>query len=463
MSICGKTRLFAALALHSLLSTWGVQYVSANDGVHLQQRVEALEIELAQIRGAAAFQAPPNQLPSPVPHEPPECLTCPPAEGSQPFEPTIKLGGFFHADWGFVSQDPVNVATVGDIQDAADFRRARLSASGDAWTNAGYMIEFDFAFAGRPTFMDVSLDIRETALGTVRIGQWRQPLGMDGLTSAKELTLMERALPFAFLPFRQVGIGLFDTSADESTTWAVSGFRFPTDAFGSNIGDDGGYAMATRVTHVFARPDDESQLLHTGFGFSFGDPSMDMVRYRSQPEFFVGEAGGAPLVPAGMPTNVPPFVDTGLIATDNFRIVNAEVAATFGSLYTQSELYLTSVEQLGLGEVNFSGAYAQAGYFLTGEVRPYNRTAATYGRLKPHCNFGTHGCGAWEVAARWSYLDLNDANIMGGRLNDVTFGVNWYLNPNTKFQLNYIRACLDNPMFGESEADIVALRGQVDF
>jgi phosphate-selective porin OprO/OprP len=58
---------------------------------------------------------------------------------------------------------------------------------------------------------------------------------------------------------------------------------------------------------------------------------------------------------------------------------------------------------------------------------------------------------------------LNDANVAGGRLNDVTFGVNWYLNRRAKFQFNYIHAFLDAPVFGDSDADIYAMRGQIDF
>jgi len=379
--------------------------------------------------------------------------------------PTIALGGFFQADWGWFNQDAVNIATVGDIQDGADFRRARLNAHGDVWGNVGYMVEFDFAFAGRPSFMDVYMDIKDLPLlGKLRIGQWRQPFGMDGQTSVKELTFLERGLPFAFLPFRQIGLGFQQHSQDESVTWAGSVFRFPTDAFGGNVGDNGGYALATRVTSVLWSTEDGNQLLHVGGGYSFGDPANDRVRYRNQPEFFVSETGGADLVPAGVPTSVPPFVDTGSIATTNFNLFAVEGGLVLGSLYVQSEAIYALVSQAGGPNLSFSGAYVHAGYFLTGEVRSYNRKAGVFGRVKPLDNFGTYGGrGAWELASRWSYIDLNDNNIAGGRLNDVTLGLNWYLNPRTKFQFNYIHAFLADPTFGDSDADVFAWRGQIDF
>ena len=45
--------------------------------------------------------------------------------------------------------------------------------------------------------------------------------------------------------------------------------------------------------------------------------------------------------------------------------------------------------------------------------------------------------GAWQVGVRYSWIDLNDNSIPGGVVNGVTFGLNWYLNPNLKFQWNY--------------------------
>ena len=48
-----------------------------------------------------------------------------------------------------------------------------------------------------------------------------------------------------------------------------------------------------------------------------------------------------------------------------------------------------------------------------------------------------HGWGAWQVGLRYNYLNLNDKGINGGVLNDITVGLNWFLNPNTKLQFNY--------------------------
>eukprot|EP00913_Durusdinium_trenchii_P035311 g33041.t1 len=378
--------------------------------------------------------------------------------------PTARLTGLFQADSGWVHQSKANRIAVGDADDGADFRRARLQAVGDVWDNVGYSVEFDFGFPGRPTFMDVWLEVRDLyESANLRIGQYRQPIFMDGLTSVKELTFIERALPFALIPFRQIGSMLHGTAADDAITWAFSVFRFPTGLYGGNLGDNGGYGMATRVTAV-AIDNGDSLLIHLGSAFSHADPSNNALRYLSQPEFFLSEIGLAALAPAGVPSNMPPFVDTGAIAANHYNLFGWEFALRSDSLHVESELLIAMVDRPGAGTAVFPGAYVQAGYFLTGEVRPYDRAAGVMGEVTPRRPFSRRGGkGAWEVAARWSYIDLNDAGIRGGSLHDITLGLNWHLNKFVKLQCNYIHAMLDSPVNGDSNANILAFRAHLDF
>ena len=75
------------------------------------------------------------------------CNTCPPAGASDNANsyPTVRVTGFFQADAGWIQQPADNRAVVGDIQDGADFRRARLAAIGDVAENVGYLVEFDLS------------------------------------------------------------------------------------------------------------------------------------------------------------------------------------------------------------------------------------------------------------------------------------------------------------------------------
>jgi phosphate-selective porin OprO/OprP len=123
----------------------------------------------------------------------------------------------------------------------------------------------------------------------------------------------------------------------------------------------------------------------------------------------------------------------------------------------------------GQANVDFWGVYAQVSFFLTGEHRPYEPDYGRFGRVRPKANIdpAEGGFGAFEVAARYSYLDLDDRNVQGGRLSDVTLGLNWYLFPNARIMLNYIHADLSDreaPAFDVSgTGDIVQTRFQVDF
>ena len=57
-------------------------------------------------------------------------------------------------------------------------------------------------------------------------------------------------------------------------------------------------------------------------------------------------------------------------------------------------------------------------------------------RLKPSACEG-RGFGAWELGVRYTYVDLSNKSVQAGRLDALTFGVNWYLNANAKLQFNY--------------------------
>ena len=62
----------------------------------------------------------------------------------------------------------------------------------------------------------------------------------------------------------------------------------------------------------------------------------------------------------------------------------------------------------------------------------FNQKNAVITRVKPRraVTFKGGGIGAWELAGRWSYIDTNGTagSGPGGQLNDLTVGVNWYLN-----------------------------------
>jgi phosphate-selective porin OprO/OprP len=105
---------------------------------------------------------------------------------------------------------------------------------------------------------------------------------------------------------------------------------------------------------------------------------------------------------------------------------------------------------------SFNGGYIQIAYTLTGENRAYDKRIGTlareyFGKQGPYNNAWVvrdgNGCldwswGAWELAARFSYLDLNSGvdgdRIQGGEMDGVTLGLNWYANTNLNVMFDWV-------------------------
>jgi len=373
--------------------------------------------------------------------------------------PNVRLTGFFQLDAAWFEQNAESTTQVGDIEDVRGFRRARLAAVGDVAENVSFMIEMDFAFPGRPTFMDVFLEVHQIpVLGNVRVGQWRQPFGLDELISVRDLTFLERPTGFAFAPFRQTGIGFQNHNEDETMTWAASGYGFPADNF-ADIAGDRGYGAAGRVTALPILNEDEDALVHIGGDYAYHAPMSRTFNFRNTPEF-----GGPFIGPTGSVGDVPFFVETLDIPADSAHIVNGELAGIWGPLSAQGEIRYAFVEGNGIENPTFHSYYGQVAYVLTGESKAYNRKEGVLGRVTPNHPCGKcGGFGAWEVAGRYSYIDLDSKSIAGGRMGTATAGLNWYLNKYTKVQFDYIRAMLDRAPVGDSDTNIFAVRAQVDF
>jgi phosphate-selective porin OprO/OprP len=132
---------------------------------------------------------------------------------------------------------------------------------------------------------------------------------------------------------------------------------------------------------------------------------------------------------------------------DGAHVVTAIPGAT---QVTPTRLFHALPNGASLGSPWYQGGYFQVGYFLTGENRTYDRRLGTVGGTyisSPYTPFWltrrddggvTWGRGAWELAARWNYLDLNSGDIAGGKSNALELGVNWFLNTNFKMQFMYL-------------------------
>ncbi|MGH8579986.1 MAG: OprO/OprP family phosphate-selective porin [Gammaproteobacteria bacterium] len=137
------------------------------------------------------------------------------------------------------------------------------------------------------------------------------------------------------------------------------------------------------------------------------------------------------------------LVDTGNIPGDvnYFTLFGGELAGIYGPFSVQSEYIRADVDRETGGDPGFNGYYGYASWFLTGESRNYKADKGVFDilPLKPF-SLKTGGWGAWEVAVRYSNLDLNDEGVRGGEIDDLSFALNWYPNPYVRLMANYVSA-----------------------
>jgi len=348
---------------------------------------------------------------------------------------------------GWFSGDELKDAGF-DLSDGSEFRRARIYFSGEV--PGGYYFKAEYEFAGgvgtediRPIFTDVYMGKKDVVgSGDLQVGHFKEPFGLEALTSANYLTFMERGSPEALVPFRNDGLMLAGTMASERATWAVGVFRANTDNAGFSS-EDGGYAGTGRLTYapIYAR--DGERVLHVGVDYSRRD--LDGARYRSRPEAHL----------------LPNFIDTGTLDIDDLDLYDVELAGVLGPFSAQGEYILASSS--GGTDADFAGWYVEASYFLTGEHRPYELPTGAFGRVIPDrpAGGGEGGRGAWQVAARVSSLDFEEPGVSTGKLDGATLGLNWHLNSNMRIMFNYGISNVDDdavPVDDSSSAFMIRLQ-----
>ena len=359
-----------------------------------------------------------------------------------------QIGTYFQVDAASYGDDKTDFST------GSELRRGRISVAGTLFTDWDYKLEADFAgttqggATNTVTVTDAYMRYNGLRPFALTVGNFKVPFGLEAVGSAKYSTFNERGLPFAFLTLRRLGA----MAATNGDNWTASVGAFG-DPVTSQNGDDEGQQFAGRVTYAPFYTGD--RVLHFGLSSSWVAPAqnpssinkgIETVQFRSKPESNIISDG---LAASATPTVAQPFgrssgrlADTGNIAGDvnGFLLTGAELAGVYGPFSVQGEYIRADVDrQLG-GNLTFDGYYAYASWFLTGESRVYRGDKGVFDVLTPrnpfNLNFG--GWGAWEVAARFSALDLNDRKVAGGYLEDATFGLNWYPNAYVRVMANYI-------------------------
>jgi phosphate-selective porin OprO/OprP len=306
-----------------------------------------------------------------------------------------------------------------------------------------------------PAITDLWLQYSHTPIGHIRVGNQKEPIGFEHMVSSRFLPFMERSYNQdafyggAFNGFTPGG-AVFSTFAEERASYALGLYKPTDNVFGASV-NDGDYAVTGRLTWLPVYEDEGRQLIHLGVSARQATTFEDRIRYRTRDAMRAGASVQWP-VPADI-----------TVLGSTMQWINVELAAVQGPWTFQAEWlasFTANVERLGPGGIGagpsadpllYHGGYVQLLYFLTDDHDQYHFERAAFDRVAPRENFfwvpgdggSFFGTGAWQLGARYNWLDLNDQDINGGILHNFTAGLNWFFNPNTKWQFNYIATYRD--------------------
>jgi phosphate-selective porin OprO/OprP len=358
----------------------------------------------------------------------------------------IKMGGRLLIDASNIFADSALEDRFGSGSEG-DIRQARFDLTGTYGKRTYYRLAVDLT--GQSSSED---DIQQYLnnffvgfvgnryLGRIEGGIVREPVSMGALTGRLNLAFLERALPDAFLPGFQPGIVVRNEAFERRVTWAFGVFRFRGDSDNGDRMD-----LTGRITTIPWLSKDGERFIHVGLSYvGMVDNKFDL-RFDQRPETWFGDN----------------WVDTGRFEVTSAHVLGAEFAGVWRSIAFQSEFIFNKADRHKDSTVSFWGGYGSISYFLTGQIRHYQRRHGVFGPLPitEPVSFEPFTPGAIELTARYSHLDLDDKDIRGGILNTFTLGVNWYIRHNLRVMANYTHGNLN----GVGNGNVLAGRFQVSF
>jgi len=416
----------------------------------------------------------------------------------------VAITGRIHYDIGGYDYHPNTPATLPQrLDDGTNLRRARIGVTGKFLSDWNFALIYDFGgssdgFGGTGSVGGVPVGflpgggvsgvenayLSYTGLkplgGTLAVeaGVMDVLWSLDESNSSNDIPFMERsssqviATNIAANDFRSaVGARWFN-----NVFWAGAYATGPTTGAihsASSVNPPGTTEQFGAVARVAGQLINEKDYsLHLGFGAeSLIRPPHNLVAntqtltLSDRPELRID------------PTTI---VSTGAMAgVSGAQVYSVEAAATYGPLYLQGEYFWFDIQRKflpNLPNVRFQGGYAEAAFVLTGESRTYLPGTSSYSSVIPKNPFSLTGggWGAWEIALRYSTIDLNDqlaqANgVAGGRQTVYTAALNWYVGRNVRFMLDYLHGDITKQLSPTNFTDVgakfdaVAMRTQVNW
>lgn len=326
-----------------------------------------------------------------------------------------------------------------DLSDGTAIRRARLFIKGTLYNDWQYKLDYDFVAGGTKGIKDAFLAYKVNDSVQLITGNYKVPFSLEFQASSHANTFIERSLAFALSPGRHLGAGI-NMFKDN---WSLQAGIFGNRIHQSNAGQDEETLIAGRLVWLPVKNDD--YFVHIGVaGLHSNNGDNNSLRFKSNPESYVASTQ---------------LVDTGAIPdVDDYSQIGFEAAVNYQRLNVQSE-YIQSSVNTGLESLDFNSWYIQSSLFLTNDRRVYKK--GKFGIVKPQSILGQDGTGAWELAMRYSEIDLNASDVIGGIERNMTLALNVYATPEIRFTAEYLKVLevsKNNPTTDNASVDLGQVR-----
>ncbi|MDT8364493.1 MAG: porin [Nitrosomonas sp.] len=360
-----------------------------------------------------------------------------------------------------------------ELNSGANIRRARIGVEGMFFRNWDYKFEFDFSRGSGTVasgITDAFLRYNFDSPLSVKIGSFKEPFSLEEATSNRFVTFIERHMsvntfvdnPNVYktgigmnyaVPRWQIGLA-FQTEPVGGFGRSVSSVNTNGNQSRNNGSGDIGWEGIGRIS---GRPWmlDETKFLHTGIsaGHTVVNNQFRADGSFSQVNATAGQSSGGMSFSGSLGTNVDRtgVLNTGNLTSgpkgapgsrqiDSYDRFGAETAFVYGPFSAQAEYLRVNINGTGYDDEHLTGYYGYASYFLTGESRVYHVKNGAWNRITPKNNFkwNSSGWGAWEIAAGYDFLDMNNGNIRGGKADMLRFALNWYPHSHVRIMTNII-------------------------
>jgi phosphate-selective porin OprO and OprP len=363
---------------------------------------------------------------------------------------------------GRIMMDAVNVEQdMGGTSNDLDvfqtrLRRARLGVEGQLDSKWKYKAEVTLTGRGSANveWEDAFLEYR-AGFGSLVLGHQKIGSPLEEATSSRFVAHMERSMMTEAFGFgRVMGVGAIFGG---ETNWQLTTFLNGDSLNNADILNNGTVDEQTSIlVHGHWAPLAEKQkMVHLGGTVRFRDGGND--------------AAGTLRARARAGSNVFSTRQVDVGSANQFvedTFYGVEAATIMGPFWASAEYGALKGDGVTAAtDADFTSYNLQAGWFLTGESRGYKAKSGEFDRTTPLAPVSEGGMGAWELRARYDYIDLDDGAIDGGEATSYTVGVNWSPAKNIRFMGEYVTTEIEErtALTNNGDVDVIQFRAMFDF